>query len=331
MKKNILFLSLLFLISCKGFEIQPLFISILGVEHEQPKLLSYQQDDNNSVIFTFSKNVNIAHSKVYLSDGRELIPSIEKIKNAENASDIEHQYLLRTNDSLGIGQPFTVICDIKDGNYTESIVLDLFGKNNNIASLQLSEYKPTAKTKTVPYSYFIELIVTKSGNLFENKIGSVGNTKIRDYIFPACEVLEGEVIVVHLSPKDEGKDVNILSDELTENISNDIPHARDFYAHFDSNPTNRKSNLIIVEDTNENVQDFLYYNTQEYSFDENDFVPDTHIQPYFEKIKSSSYYEPFLEQIKQKEILKPTGTLSLIKSNGKWVTTKNISPGIKNE
>ena len=240
--------------SCTSMEEMPRFVSIFKGEMDNVKLVDYIQDKENNIRFTFDKNIKDISCNIFRDEDETsfISSNIKKLSEEENK-----QFLLSLENQrdIEIGEAFFVKGEVKD-RFGNSLLfkLNFLRANYNPCTLKISEVRPLYSKK--PKSEFIEMIVTKEGNLSGIKILNVGSKKEPDYTFPASYVKKGEIVVYHWRSFDEE-----VKDEIDGSIISKAPEAsstaRDFWGHYKSLPK-RKSNAIIVEE-NGIVQDAILY------------------------------------------------------------------------
>ncbi|PIE99110.1 MAG: hypothetical protein CR988_00200 [Treponema sp.] len=256
------------IIGCNGFALQPGFVTILGDEGGQVKILDVRQEEDNSIEIVFSHSVKDVRSKVFYSDSQvnsegeplsQIGHKLEKI--ADDGQEVKYRCTIF--DQIEIGKEFKFEGDLKTKSNVNLEFNFLFkGQNHNPAALEITEYKPIySKSVKKPVPEFIEFKVKKSGNLSGLKILSVGSSKAADYTFPAAEVSAGEIVVVHL--RYFQNEADLIRDETKTGVISGgdfaCPTARDFWANFGKNPAQRKTNIVLVTTPTDDIQDCLAY------------------------------------------------------------------------
>lgn len=239
--------------SCTSMEEMPQFISIFTGEMDNVKLVSYTQDKENNVELIFDKNIKDISCSIY-KDEEENITVSNTIKNLQEENK---HFLISLEDPkiIEIGEAFFLKGEVKD-HFGNSLLfkLNFIGANYNPCILKISEVRPLYSKK--PKSEFIEMVVTKEGNLSGIRILNVGSKKEPDYVFPSAYVKKGEFVVYHWRSFNEN-----AKDEIDSSIISKEPEAsssaRDFWSHHKSLPK-RKSNAIVIEE-NGMVQDAILY------------------------------------------------------------------------
>ncbi|MEL3908713.1 MAG: hypothetical protein P1P64_06845 [Treponemataceae bacterium] len=317
MKKNFYFVVLAFMLilfSCTGFEVQPKFVTVFGLEEKNVNLETYERLADNSVRLTFSDLAEVLDVAVHKSAEQQLVCSIEK----EEAGKI---HLIRIADEIGIGENYSVVGKVKSGKTTQDFNLKFIGANINPARMSFVEYKPTHSSAKASDPEFIKLKVEEAGNLSEFVIRGVGDKKSPDYFFPPCEVSKGEIILVHLHAKAEKNADANFEDETGENISSDIKRMRDFYARNFEKPAKRDTCVVLLDDGNEKIFDFLVY-VQKKGFVDGEIIWSEEAKSLISKLEKTDLKEAFEIQCKNLTPENISPTYSLVKINGVWKREK---------
>ncbi|MGP1438700.1 MAG: hypothetical protein ACTTKH_06470, partial [Treponema sp.] len=252
--KLVIYLSIMSFFSCTSMEEMPRFVSIFTGEMESVKLVSYSQDKDNNIELNFDKSIKNISCKIFKDEEENVLVS-STVKNINEEENKDFVISLEEQNKVEIGEAFFLKGEVKDrlGN-SLLFKLNFTGANSNPCILKISEVRPLYSKK--PKSEFIEMLVTKEGNLSGIKILNVGSKKEPDYTFPPAYVKKGEIVVYHWRCFDEQ-----AKDEVDKNIISHSPEAtsfaRDFWGHHKSLPR-RKSNAIIIEE-NGIVQDAILY------------------------------------------------------------------------
>lgn len=315
-------------LSCKGFEIQPKFISVLGTDEKSFTLLESKQLPDNSVQLVFSEPVELKELAANVL-GKACVCTVTK-----KITDGREVQLITIADTIEIGESYCVSASAQCGNTSQDFTLQFKGKNTRPARLALSEYKPeyqyrekakTQSSKNVTTPQFIELVVERSGNVSGMKITSIGPRKDADYSFPVCEVSEGEVIVVHLNP--ETFPVG-AEDELGKNTSGGETSGRDFFAQWKEKAPARKSNIVLLENEDAVILDYFFY------IQKSDYVDGAinwkTMQAVAERLLASPFKEDFTERQNKATAISISSSYSYAKSGNDWVKTQDITCGKKN-
>ena len=246
-----------FFFSCTSTGDMPRFVSIFTGNIENVKLSSYSQERNNNVLINFDKNIKeISCSAFYDEEELDEIPcNVEQVNQDDEKHFVVSLGSEQEKCKIDIGQSYYIKGEVKD-KWGNSLLffLPFVGANTNPATLKISEVRPLYSKK--PKGEFIEMIVTKEGNLSGIKLLNVGSKKEPNYTFPPAFVKKGEIVVYHWRCFDEE-----TQDETDANIvsrgSGASRTARDFWGKHKSLPK-RKNNAILIEE-NGNVQDAILY------------------------------------------------------------------------
>lgn len=144
--------------------------------------------------------------------------------------DAERPYvlLIETGSSLSAGQSFVVRGQAADraGNIT-SFSLPVWGYNERPAAVLINEILSVGSS-TRPDA--VEFYVRSAGNLAGIcfLIGVKDDFDAR-YIFPACEVSAGELLVLHLKPQGLAVEIDEIEDVGASGGIDATPTARDFW------------------------------------------------------------------------------------------------------
>lgn len=326
MKKVFYFVACLLIFACKGFELQPDFISVFGADEQTITLDKYEQLPDNSVLLYFSTEVDLENETVLVgdeNDAKEILCLIEK--SIVDGKAVNH---IKFENEIPIGFPYVISGTVKSGNSLQEFSLNFKGVNSNPAKLFLNEYKPMGTTKKVLTPEFIELIVTEAGNLSDFKLCSVGSKKNLDYVFPACDVEKGEIIVVHLYadhiayPEIYTKNA---VDEIGSSTADGIKTARDFYAKF-GKPSRRKTNVVLLENHEGLIIDYLTHILNK-SVEDGNINWDDDIKDYVNKLLKSPFREKFENEIQNPKTVNLTSIYSFAKKGDVWIKTKDITCG----
>ena len=230
MKKRF-FLSVLLVLSlyayCSGMIEQPGFVSIFSGNNESITLKEFEQSPNNEISLVFEGHA--AGLQVYAlkeNSSEEILCTVEEIEAADFSQDKAYKakngdlsvFKIKPNANFEIGEDFK-ICGKVAGNMSQILDFELpfKGANTNPAELSFSSLKLGSTSK----QGFIKLRVKKGGNLFGINLVNTGNSKEPDYMFPAFEVKEGNIIVFYwYLPPDgsEPEDGRLISSKDCEAI-----------------------------------------------------------------------------------------------------------------
>jgi len=159
------------------------------------------------------------------------------------------------------GEPVTLAGNVQDlsGNMTR-VQVQFKGYNDRPAALVLSEVQTSKNTsKKTPHRDYAEFYVKKAGNLGGMFVQWASSTKMMKYDFPACEVKEGEVIVLHLAPEGIPEEKNEMGTDLGLSGGIDAtPTGRDFWSDAGGLP-DASGAISVYEREGEAPVDGLFY------------------------------------------------------------------------
>jgi hypothetical protein len=159
------------------------------------------------------------------------------------------------------GEPVTLAGNVQDlsGNMTH-VQVQFKGYNDRPAALVLSEVQTSKNTsKKTPHRDYAEFYVKKAGNLGGMFVQWASSTKTMRYDFPACEVKEGEVIVLHLAPEGVAEEQNESGTDLGLSGGIDAtPTGRDFWSDAGGLP-DATGAISVYEREGEAPVDGLFY------------------------------------------------------------------------
>lgn len=328
-------------VSCKGFELKPEFVSIFGSEEKGITLESYNLGSNNAVVLVFSEKVSLNDITVQRADGSEVLCSVQ----SEIGEDNKQTSYVQIIDTIGIGESFTLSGSVKCGLTTQDFKLNFIGKNTDPAQLYFTEYKPDCHTKTVHEDEFIEATAIKSGNLSGFVIRNIGTKNMPDYVFPPCEVVKGDIVLIELRTTEE-----------TRGTYSRIGKVHCFYAPWDK-PVFNKTNVVVCNDEDEKIMDYVVYVREkqinkEYTPDENFDVMEAvnwdRLKPLVKNILESNCADNFIADVQHQLVprkngtktevgLNVTKTVSVVRDTREqgsqkfWTVTKNITRGTVHE
>lgn len=190
-------------ISCSGITEQPGFVSIFSGQDGGITLKNIEQSQNNEITLMFEGSVS--NLKAYALRGNlteEIACTVQeeekdsKVKSGsqDNENDDCSVFRIKPMTGFKIGEDFKICGRVEAGlNQILDFELPFKGVNTNPAKLLFSSLKLGSSAKLG----FIKFIVKKSGNLFGINLVNAGNSKDKDYVFPAFEVEAGNIIVFY--------------------------------------------------------------------------------------------------------------------------------------
>ena len=270
MKKRF-FLSVLLVLSlcasCSGMIEQPGFVSIFSGNDESITLKEFEQSPNNEITLIFEGRA--AGLQAYALKGNlseEILCTVEEIEAADFSQDKAYKakngdlsvFKIKPSASFEIGEDFK-ICGKVAGNMSQILDFELpfKGANTRPAELSFSSLKLGSTSK----QGFIKLRVKKGGNLFGINLVNAGNSKEPDYIFPAFEIKEGNVIVFYwyLPPDGSEPEDGILVSADACNALEPGEKAFCFWAKLQKFQPKRTNAVLIRTSQNEGLQDAVLF------------------------------------------------------------------------
>ncbi|MGB4587070.1 MAG: hypothetical protein WBH66_08505 [Rectinemataceae bacterium] len=145
------------------------------------------------------------------------------------------------------GEPCSLSGEVRDasGNTTR-FLFSFIGYNGSPAPLRLNEIQPGKNSSASNlHRDYIEFFVTKGGNLGGVQVQWASSVKVMSWVFPPCDVVGGDVIVLHCAPEGSPGEVNETGSELTISEGIDTSAAgRDFWT--DSGGIPDETGLILT-------------------------------------------------------------------------------------
>lgn len=159
------------------------------------------------------------------------------------------------------GEAVTLAGSVQDlsGNTTR-VQVQFKGYNDRPAALVLSEVQTAKNTsKKAPHRDYAEFYVKGAGNLGGMFVQWASSAKTMRYDFPACEVGEGEVIVLHLAPEGISGEKNESGNDLGLSGGIDAtPGGRDFWSDAGGLP-DASGAISVYEREGDTPVDGLFY------------------------------------------------------------------------
>ena len=158
-------------------------------------------------------------------------------------------------DKTAIGRTYEVFGTVEDdiGN-TLTFCVPFVGYNSTVpkiimTELQIKYQKATSKGNVIYRGEYVEFLALESGNLAGLELISAADGDEKKFVFPAIEVNQGEIFLVHLRTIGEGC-YNELEDDL--NLAT-APHSKDGVRDLWSESTvahfNDSSDIILLRNT----------------------------------------------------------------------------------
>lgn len=248
-------------------------IKILGGDYAPPVLNSYRVVDENTLELEFSEKVFVsgyvvAQAVDELFDSEQHSESLDLSPALERASGVYGSVpcSVNTDDSgcivnvcfeqnMEVGQNYEFYSQVRDnvGN-TLTLVVPFSGFNSRVPELLLTEIQTESvssqnkaeKTTGTYRNEYVEFLVLKGGNLAGLELCSGYDGEAKQYVFPALEVMTGEVFVVHMRNRGNGC-ISEEGDNLDEAFSSYATEGvRDLWASIESTTLGNKTDIIIL-------------------------------------------------------------------------------------
>lgn len=294
-----------------------------------PQLQSYTVTGDKSIRLVFNEKINLMDYGITPA----MSVSDINVDNSNNGGAAFYDIIL--NENMNIGEQYKLYGVVEDkiGN-TLTFSIPFTGYNNQVPDLQISEVHPkysSSKTAagTTYRCEFIEIVARSNGNLSGVKICSANDGEGKEFILPAVQVKENDIIIVHLRNK------TFALSELDEKTDSSISrysssNARDLWNENDSARLGDEMDIITIENPfNGKIIDALCYGNSKYENWKTDFI-----KAMAEKVVNAGLWESsdYSKSVKSDEI---TPTKSIIRigtghsaSDWKISKTNGETPGI---
>ncbi len=167
--------------------------SLVAGDIRPPMLVETKQESAKKLVFSFDEPVRV--------DAETLQVFPERLSAHVEGEDKE--VMVQLNPAPMPGEPVVISGTVEDicGNSTRMQV-QLTAFNDHPARLVITEIQPGKNSsKKNPHRDYLECVVLESGNLGGIIVQWASTTKLMSYVFPACEVRQGEMVVLHLAPE----------------------------------------------------------------------------------------------------------------------------------
>lgn len=292
-------------------------IQIIGGNYKVPQLLDMKVIDEKNIRIEFSDYVKLENliispfipelSDSYdISNTDSLSPSLECASGAYGYLDCSVDYSednkianIYIEEETEIGSKYEIygVVTDKTGN-SLTFCLPFVGFNSRIPKLKFTEIHPamagiqkTEDANGTRRLEYVEIYAESAGNLagLEFCSGYAGEGKA--YVFPAVEVGEGEIFLVHLRTWGEGC-ISEESENLTAAWSRYCGNYRDLWSPATTKPMGDKSDVLVIRDISSGklidavmysdgtVSDWGNYLKTDFTLDENfcDFYEDSSVE-----------------------------------------------------
>lgn len=276
-------------VSCK---VSTQGIQIIGGNYKAPQLLNINVVDDSLVTLDFSKEIKLKdvvvspffkdESDSYdISETENLSKALEYAAGLHGALDCSLEYennnktaRIVLNEKTEIGKKYEIYGVVYDktGN-SLTFCVPFTGFNSRIVKLRMTEIHPAMAavqkkedsegTRRLEY---VELLVEAEGNLAGLELCSGYAGEDKSYVFPAVEVAEGEIIVVHLRNWGEGC-ISEEGDNLEEAFSRYSGPYRDLWTEATAKPMHEKNDVLVLRNSvTKKIMDAVMYS--DYSIDD---------------------------------------------------------------
>lgn len=259
-------------------------IEIIGGDYSAPAIESVNVIDENTVTMSFSESVTVRNvivspfipgvsDSLSHSDSSELSPSLAAasgqygmLNTVVTESEDKKSVTFTFDEKTAIGKSYEVFGTVEDeiGN-TLTFCVPFTGFNSSVPKMIMTEVqikyqKATSKGNTIYRGEYVEFLALEAGNLAGLELISASDGEEKKYVFPAIDVKQGEIFIVHFRTIGEGC-VNELGEDLN---SATAPHSKDGVRDFWSESTvahfNDSSDIILLKNTVDgSIMDGLMY------------------------------------------------------------------------
>lgn len=279
--KNIL--KILIIVSAALFMICPVSCNVsehglvlLDTSNEEafcvPKLQNYSVTGEKSIRLIFNENIS------FNDYGINPVLAITDM-NVDNSSEggiVFYDFIFKEEMRVGEQYKFYGVVEDKIGN-TLTFSLPFTGYNNQVPALELSEIHPkytSSKTAagTVYRCEFIEILVKSNGNLSGIKICSASDGEGKEFVLPAIQVKENDILIIHLRNKTG------MQSEIDEKIDVSVSryssdNARDLWNENESARLGDEMDIITIENSfNEKIIDAICYGNSKFEDWKSDYM-----------------------------------------------------------
>ena len=212
-------------VSCRATEEG---IVMLTGDYHAPKLREFSVIDEHTLSLAFNESVRLENPVVSPqiagvsdsmehSETKDVSPAIEaaggkygRIDAQVTASEDGQKFTVVLEENCKVGKSYELFGTVADkmGN-TLTFCVPFTGFNSQIPQLVMTEVqikyaKGTLNGKEIFRGEFVEFLVLKDGNLGGLELCSGSDGESKKYCFPAVDVEEGQVFIVHLRTVGEG-------------------------------------------------------------------------------------------------------------------------------
>lgn len=268
-------------VSCKMSEEG---VTVYDGDYSAPVIESIEVLDEKTVQMNFSEGVKIGSvvvskfiggisDSILHSDTEKVSDAIEAAGGEFGRLDVEAEVsedgltvTYTMQEDCEVGEPYEIFGTVEDetGN-SLTFCVPFTGYNSRVPDLiftevQIKYAKGSEKGNVVYRGEFVELLALCDGNLGGLELVGGADGESKKFVFPAVEVSQGELIMVHLRTVGEGC-VNELGENLDEATAPyAVPGVRDLWSENTTARYNDDSDVIILRNsaTESVLEAFMY-------------------------------------------------------------------------
>ena len=268
-------------VSCKMSEEG---VTVYDGDYSAPVIESIEVLDEKTVQMNFSEGVKIGSvvvskfiggisDSILHSDTEKVSDAIEAAGGEFGRLDVEAEVsedgltvTYTMQEDCEVGEPYEIFGTVEDeiGN-SLTFCVPFTGYNSRVPDLiftevQIKYAKGSEKGNVVYRGEFVELLALCDGNLGGLELVGGADGESKKFVFPAVEVSQGELIMVHLRTVGEGC-VNELGENLDEATAPyAVPGVRNLWSENTTARYNDDSDVIILRNsaTDSVLEAFMY-------------------------------------------------------------------------
>ena len=268
-------------VSCKMSEEG---VTVYDGDYSAPVIESIEVLDEKTVQMNFSEGVKIGSvvvskfiggisDSILHSDTEKVSDAIEAAGGEFGRLDVEAEVsedgltvTYTMQEDCEVGEPYEIFGTVEDeiGN-SLTFCVPFTGYNSRVPDLiftevQIKYAKGSEKGNVVYRGEFVELLALCDGNLGGLELVGGADGESKKFVFPAVEVSQGELIMVHLRTVGEGC-VNELGENLDEATAPyAVPGVRNLWSENTTARYNDDSDVIILRNsaTESVLEAFMY-------------------------------------------------------------------------
>ena len=259
-------------------------VTVYDGDYSAPVIESIEVLDEKTVQMNFSEGVKIGSvvvskfiggisDSILHSDTEKVSDAIEaaggefgRLEVEAEVSEDGHTVTYTMQEECEVGEPYELYGTVEDetGN-SLTFCVPFTGYNSRVPDLiftevQIKYAKGSEKGNTVYRGEFVELLALSDGNLGGLELAGGADGESKKYDFPAVEVSQGEIILVHLRTVGEGC-VNELGENLDEATAPfSVNGVRDLWSENTTARFNDDSDVIVLRNsaTDTVLEAFMY-------------------------------------------------------------------------